>query len=101
MYFRIAAEIILAVFAVIGLYASVNFFVQKFFSDKRIFLTVEILDNDDARDAEALIREALGSFLAIASARIAVMISAELADNDRLMETVEKYGVECYIIEVD
>lgn len=99
MYFRIAAEVVLALFAVFGLYSAARLTVQKLFGDKRIFLAVEILTESDARLAEGLIREALGTYYITASSRIAVIVRKELLDGEELVRIIDKYGVECYIID--
>ena len=99
MYFRIAAEVVLALFAVFGLYSAARLTVQKLFGDKRIFLAIEILTESDARLAEGLIREALGTYYITASSRIAVIVRKELLDGEELVRIIDKYGVECYIID--
>ena len=99
MYFRIAAEVVLALFAVFGLYSAVRLLAQKLFGDKRIFLAVEILTEDDARIAEGLIREALGTYYITASSRLAVIVSEKLSNDEELMDIIELYGAECYIID--
>ena len=99
MYFRIAAEVILAIFAVFGLYSAVRIFAQKFFSDKRIFLAIEIKTEDDVLLAEGLIKEALGIYYLTSSSRIALLLPRELLDDKKFMDTVRSYGVEYYIIE--
>ena len=99
MYFRIAAEVVLALFAVFGLYSAVRLLVQKLFGDKRIFLAVEILTKEDARLAEGLIREALGTYFITASDRLAVIVSKELSEDAELIGIIDLYGAECYIID--
>ena len=99
MYFRIAAEVVLALFAVFGLYSAVRLLIQKLFGDKRIFLTVEILTKEEARLAEALIREALGTIFITASSRLAVIVSEELSKDASLVDAVARYGAELYIID--
>ncbi len=98
MYFMIAAEVILAMFAVFGVYSAARLIMQKFFSDKRIFLAIEIKTKDDARCAEGLIKEALGIYYLSSSERIGVILARELSENAELIEAIERYGVEYYII---
>ncbi|MBQ8141458.1 MAG: hypothetical protein IJ038_07180 [Clostridia bacterium] len=98
MYIKIAIEVIAALFAVFGFYSAVRLLAQKIFADDNIFLAVEIKDETAAENAEVLIREALGYFLAAGSPRVAVLVSEELCD-DRLMDIVRKYGAECYLID--
>lgn len=99
MYFRIAIEVILSVFAVLGLYGTVRLIMQKTLGDKRIFIAVELLADEDAECAERLIRDALEAFLLLPSDRVAVIVASELANDERILEAARKYGVECYIIE--
>ena len=99
MYFKIAAEVVLALFSVFGLYSAVRLLVQKLFGDKRIFLVVEILTKEDARIAEGLIREALGTYYITASSRLGVVITEELSNSEELAKIIDRYGAECYIID--
>ena len=98
MYFRIAAEVVLAMFSVFGVYSAARLVVQKFFSDKRLFLAIE-RRTEDVLSAEGLIKEALGIYYLTLSSRIALLLPRELLDDKKLMDTVRSYGVEYYIIE--
>ena len=98
MYFRIAVEVVLAIFSVFGVYSAARLVVQKFFSDKRIFLAIEI-GTDDVLHAEGLIKEALGIYYLTSSSRIVLLLPRELYDNESIMETAKEYGVEYYIVE--
>ena len=97
MYFRIAAEIILAIFSVFGVYSAARLIMQKLFSDKRIILAIDI-KTDDVLFAEGLIKEALGIYYLTSSERIVLLLPEELANSESLMGTVKEYGVEYYII---
>ena len=99
MYFRLAIEIILALFSVFGIYSALRLVVQRFFGDGRIFLAVEILSAEDADRAEDTIREAFESFLLAPSGRLAVIISEELCSDEGLMDIIAEYGAECYVRE--
>jgi hypothetical protein len=94
----IAAEVILAIFAVFGVYSAARLIMQKFFSDKRIFLAIEIKTKDDVLIAEGLIKEALGIYYLTASERIAVLVAKELSEEETVLAAIERYGVEYYII---
>jgi hypothetical protein len=98
MYFRIAAEVVLAMFSVFGVYSAARLVMQKFFSDKRLFLAIEI-GTEDVLSAEGLIKEALGIYYLTSSSRIALLLPRELLDDKSLMDTVKSYGVEYYIVE--
>jgi hypothetical protein len=99
MYFRIAAEVVLAMFSVFGVYSAARLVMQKFFSDKRIFLAIEIRTDDDVSFAEGLIKEALGIYYLTSSSRIAVIVPKEMFCDKGLLDIVARYGVEYYIIE--
>jgi len=99
MYFRVAVEVILAMFSVFGVYSAARLVIQKFFSDKRIILAIEIRTGDDVLFAEGLIKEALGIYYLTSSSRVVLLLSEELLDNEELMNTVKKYGVEYCITE--
>ncbi|MGM9682970.1 MAG: hypothetical protein ACI3XQ_05165 [Eubacteriales bacterium] len=98
MYLKTALEIIISLLAVFGLYSLVRLTVQKIFSPANYILTIEILTPEDASNADLLIRSALTQFLAVGRGRVAVMVSSDFADDGTLMDTIDKYGVDCYIV---
>ena len=100
MYFRMAVEVICALFAVFGLYSAVSLLCQKLFGSKNIILAVEIKTEDDLKNAEMLIREALEKFLLLSSCRVAVLTVRDFYSDERLMGILRKYGAECYITDV-
>ena len=95
---RVALEVVLALFAVFGLYSAVVLLAQKLFGDKRIVLTVVFKEKKDTRDAETLIREAMGNFLLTSSCRVAALVAEEFSTDEELIGVFRKYGVEYYII---
>ena len=97
-YLKTALEIIVAFFAVIGLYFSVRILLQKFFCTRKLVLTLEILTEADARDSEMLIREALSGFWLISSGRLLVVTTPALQDHPVLSEMIVRYGLEYYTL---
>ncbi len=99
LYFRTAMEILVAIFAVIGLYVTVCFCCGKLFGSKNLFVVIEILTQREAESAEVLIRDALSHYMSLPSVRWAVLTTAELADYPALTRAIERYGLTCYILE--
>ncbi len=98
MYFKVAIEVILAAFAVFGLYTAARILAQKIFGDKNIILAVVFKSKKDVENAEMLIREALGNFLATSSCRVAALVGEEFSNDEELISIISKYGVEYFII---
>ena len=98
MYFKLAIEILLAAFAVFGIYTAARILVSKIFGDKNIILAVVFKTQKEIDDAEILIREALGNFLATSSCRVAALVSEEFSNDRELMRVIGKYGLEYFII---
>ena len=95
---RAALELILAIFAVFGLYSAVRLLMQKLFGDDRIICTIALRNKRDTEEAEMLIREAMGNFLLTSSCRVAVIVAEEFSSDQELISIFRKYGVEYYFI---
>ena len=98
MYFKVAVEIILAAFSVFGLYTAVRILAQKIFGDKNIILAVVFKSEKDIENAEMIIREAIGNFLATSSCRVAALVSEEFSNDEGLLCVIRKYGLEYFVI---
>lgn len=98
MYFKVAVEIILAAFSVFGLYTAVRILAQKIFGDKNIILAVVFKSEKDIENAEMIIREAIGNFLATSSCRVAALVSEEFSNDEELLCVIRKYGLEYFVI---
>ncbi len=99
LYFRTAMEILVAMFAVLGLYVAVRWCCGKLFGPNNLTVVIEILTQREAESAEVLIRDALSQYLSLPSVRWAVMTLPELADHPTLIRAMETYGLTCYVME--
>ncbi len=99
IYFRIAMEILVAIFAIFGLYTSVCLCCGKLFGPRNLVVTIQILTQREAESAEVLIRDALSHYMSLPSTGWAVLTSAELADHPALTRAIETYGLTCYVLE--
>ena len=96
--FRAVLELILAIFAVFGLYSAVRLLMQKLFGDKRIMYAIAFMNKKDTEEAEMLIREAMENFLLTSSCRVAALVAEEFSSDSELISIFRKYGVEYYFI---
>ena len=99
MVLQIILEIVVACFAVLGLYHSVCWIAQKLFGSRRLAVAIEILTQRDAESAEVLIRDALSQYLSLPSERVVVLTLPELSSVPALRRAVEIYGLDCYVID--
>ena len=100
LYIRIALELIVAIFAVLGLYVTVRWCCGRLFGTKNLLITIEILTQREAETAEELIRDALSQYLSMPWVRWAILTLPELAEHPCLMRAVETYGLTCFVMEV-
>ncbi len=99
MYLRIVIEILIAFFAMLGLYGSIRWIIQRLFGSRNILIAIEILTQRDAELAEVLIRDALSQYLFLPSGRIFVLTVPEICEHPDLCGALERYGVSCYVIQ--
>ena len=97
-YVIVFLELLVAVFAIIGLYRVICWIAQKLFGSKHILVAIEILTQRDAESAEVLIRDALCQYIQLPSGRLAVLTLPELAEEPELRRAIRAYGLECYVI---
>ena len=95
----IAFDILVAVFAVLGIYGTVKWLTGRIFGFENTVLAVEILTQRDAESADVLIRDALFGVLSLSSKRVVVLVARSLSEDPHLVEARKKYGVSCYVIE--
>ena len=98
VYVKLFLEILVAIFAVMGLYHLICGIAQKLFGSKKLLVAIEILTQRDAESAEVLIRDALFQYIRLPSERLAVLTLPELAEHPALQRAIQTYGVECYVI---
>ena len=99
MYFKLAIEILVAFFAVIGFYDIVRWIAQRLFGSKNSIIAVKILTQRDAESAEVLIRDALFGYLSLPSGTVIVLTTPELVSTPELCRALSFYGVSCFVIE--
>ena len=99
MYFRIALEIIVAVFAVIGLYGTIRRIAQSLFGSKNILIAIEFLTQRDAESAEVLIRDALSQYIYFPSGRVIAISTDSLSADPELQRVLSTYGISLYVIQ--
>lgn len=97
-YVITALKIVIAIFAVIGLYEVLYRITLKLFGHKNYILAIEILTQRDAESADVLIRDALCQYLSFRSERVVVITLPHLSENEVLVGALDTYGVECYVI---
>ena len=100
-YVIVFLELLVAVFAIIGLYRVICWIAQKLFGSKHILVAIEILTQRDAESAEVLIRDALFRCLSLPSGRIVVLTVEALREHPVLKRMVRTYGVDCYVIPME
>lgn len=99
LYIRIAMELFVAIFAVLGLYVTVRWCCGRLFGTRNLLITIEILTQREAESAEVLIRDALSQYLSMPWVRWAVLTVPELAEHPQLVRAMETYGLMCYVLE--
>ena len=99
MTVQIFVESVICFLALLGIYSVVQWLVRRLCGSRQTVLAIEILTQRDAEAAEMLIRDALFSALGLPSGRIVILMTKELVANERLMETIKRYGADYYLVE--
>ena len=96
---QIAIELVIAIFALLGLYGSIAWLARRWFGARNTMLAIEILTQRDAESAEVLIRDALFGVLGYPSGRIIVLTLPQWETHPILNQALKDYGISCYVIE--
>ena len=96
MYLSLLAEILLAVFAVFGLYAVIRLFVTSQLSRVAVMLTVIIGEGTEADDLPQLLDRARERLPLSGTAELAALVDPALAQNEALLSRLRAEGVRYY-----
>ena len=99
MAVQIFVEFVICFLALLGIYSAVHWIARRLFGSRNTVFAIEVLTQRDADAAEVLIRDALFSALGLRSGRLVILTTKELFANEHLRETVQRYGVDYYLIE--
>ena len=98
MYLYVFGQVLLAFFAVVGIWWLFGMFIRRIFKEKNYIFGIEILTQRDAESAEVLIRSALCRYFIFDSGRYAVITTEEFASRESLQSLIMKYGLELIVI---
>ncbi|MBE6702941.1 MAG: hypothetical protein E7585_05980 [Ruminococcaceae bacterium] len=93
MYISLIAEILLAVFAVFGLYAMIRLFVTAHLFPAAIYITVELRWGIEAEDLPLLLDRARERLFFCGSDRLLAMVDPRLSENTALLAALREAGV--------
>ena len=95
---QVALEILVAFFALIGVYSLWRLLMGRLFGSDRMVLAIEILSQEEAESAELLIRDAMTHILWLRSEKIVVLTTEELLQNQSFSALLRTYGLEYRIL---
>ena len=98
MNFYVFGQVLVAFFAVIGIYCLFKGLTQRIFKENNYIFGIEILTQRDAESAEVLIRSALCRYFVFGRGRYALITTEELASDEKIQGLVLKYGLELFVI---
>lgn len=98
MGWTLVGEILIAVCAVFGLYCFVCLIGGALFRSENILVAIEVNTEEELRCLPLTIEEARGGLFA-PSGRVAVLLSAEFARREGLLEALERRDVDCYVFD--
>lgn len=84
MYFEVFLEIVIAAFAVFGLFSLVSLIGETYFRSDNILLAVEVDTEQVASELAACLKEARDAFFLRGKSEIVVIIKRELATKELL-----------------
>ena len=99
VYLKTVIEVIMATFAVIGVYSAARMLAMRLFGSRRLILAVELFDEEALAEAETAVRDALAQFLIVPSGHICVLTTSALGKDERLLALSRKYGVAVLVTE--
>lgn len=97
MYFEVFLKIILAFFAVFGMYSLFKFVFTAVLGYENIRIVIEVDTQEVADNIEAYLREARENCLALFGKQIAVIIRREYL-NEKLEKKLERRHIKYYVI---
>lgn len=97
MYFEVFLEIIVAIFAVFGLFCLIKLVDVIWFGCDNVRVTVEVDTPDTAEYICDFLKEAENTCLVWGGREIAVLVRSEFAD-EKLLKKLEQKRVKYYII---
>lgn len=97
MYLKIFLELLIALWAVMGLYTVFRILLVHLCREERIFTVIELRSEADVRQAQELIRDVLTDVLMCRKQRIALLIPRELERNEEIGRLITRYGLECLV----
>ena len=98
MYLTLIAEIILAVFAVFGIYAMIRLFVTSCLSSSRVSVAIEIREGTEPEDLASLLEEARERMPFCGRCRLIALMEQGTCKNTMLLKVLEQEGITCYFI---
>ena len=110
MFLRMLLEVGVAMFAAYGIYCALKVVAELLFPTRQIAVAVEVRTEADAKNLDVLLYEARMAFWRRGGRRTVVLLSADLMDGrvghgdellDEYDEILERYGAECYLIDMD
>ena len=100
MQYEVVLEIIVAIFAVYGIYSAVRVVAEAFFRSKNIVVALEIKTNEDASELDYLLSEAREAFTVRgARGRIIVLLSRRFEYDSEVREIIESNNAEMIIVD--
>ena len=97
MYFEVFLEILIAVFAFLGIFCFVKIFGIVFFGYDNILVAVEIDSPDSLQNIEKYVREADMTCLAVGGRDIIVIVKQEYF-NENLANELEDKNLKYYVV---
>ncbi len=97
MYFEVFLKIIVAFFAVFGIYSLCNFVFTTFLGYDNIRIVLEVDTQEVADNIERYLSEARENCLALCGKQIAVIIRREYL-NEKLIKKLDRRHIKYYVI---
>ena len=110
MFWRMLLEVGVAIFAVYGIACAARTLTEWIFPQKNLAMAVQIRTLEDAQDMDLLLYEARASVMRRGRSKLIVLISSSLmtgtvGEDDTLFDEyetmIERYGADCYLVEMD
>ena len=100
MYIELIAEILLALFAVFGLYCAIRLFVTSRLLPTRAGFLIEIREGTTAQDIPLLLDRVKDALFLCGTGRIVALVDPTLKENAALLKALREGGVVFHFVKL-
>lgn len=99
MYFEVIFKVILALFAVFGIYSLICIIAQSSFSGTNICVALEIRSIEDILELDVYLEEASSLCFLKNTSRVLILLGKDLSENAEAVESIKEKHLDFVIVD--